>query len=143
MKWKPSQNASENARALLPKVVEKYFKAGREAAHRKLAPHELHRFRLATKRLRYTLELFRPVYGPRLDARIRLLRELQSTLGKLSDYHSIQTILEGDKAVEAKLQRAAKKTLKEFQQQWKAFDSDGQLKRWKAYFTRGTTRRAR
>ena len=56
MKWKPSRSVIENARSVLPKLVEKYFKAGRRAADGKRSPDELHQFRIKTKRFRYTLE---------------------------------------------------------------------------------------
>src|ERR1700682_1410987 len=88
MKWKPSRSVIENASSVLPKLVEKYFKSGRTAADGKRSPKELHRFRFRTKQFRYSLELFRPVYGPSLDRRLNSLRGLQAALGKLSDYHS-------------------------------------------------------
>ena len=133
MKLKSSLNATANARALLPRLAEKYFRAGREATDGKRSPKELHRFRIATKRFRYTLELFRPVYGASLDRRLHTLHELQGTLGKLSDCRSIQAILGGDKALEAKLKQASKRHLKEFHEQWSALDGAGQLQRWKTY----------
>jgi CHAD domain-containing protein len=137
MKLKTTRNAAENARILLPKLAQKYFKAGREAAEGDPSPKKLHGFRLATKQFRYSLELFRPLYGTQLDRKLGTLSELQSVLGKLSDYHSVRTVLEGDKTLEAKLDRATKKKLKEFREQWAAFDTEGQLKRWKAYLARG------
>ncbi len=133
MKLKPSQTASENARAVLPKMAKKYFAAGRQAVASKRPPEELHAFRLKTKRFRYTLELFRPVYGPNLDRYIKALRQLQSALGKVSDYEAIQRALAGDRELEAHLERAVKGKTKDFRQKWRAFDSDGELKRWRTY----------
>jgi CHAD domain-containing protein len=137
MKLKTTRSAAENAKELLPKLLEKYFKAGRKAAKREHSPKKLHGFRLATKQFRYSLELFRPLYGPKLDRKLSALSELQGVLGKLSDYHSLRTVLAGDNALEAKLDRATKKTLKEFREHWAAFDTDGQFRRWKAYLARG------
>jgi CHAD domain-containing protein len=137
MKLKTTRNAAQNARILLPKLAEKYFKAGRKAAEGDASPKKLHGFRLATKQFRYSLELFRPLYGAKLDRKLGALSELQSVLGKLSDYHSVRTLLDGDKMVEAKLDRASKKKLKEFREQWAAFDTEGQLERWKTYLKRG------
>ena len=137
MKLKTSRNAAENARVLLPKLAEKYFKAGRNAAEGDPSPKKLHGFRLATKQFRYSLELFGPLYGATLKRRLGALSGLQSVLGKLSDYRSVRTMLEGDKTLEAKLDRASKKKLKEFREQWAAFDTEGQLKRWKAYLEKG------
>jgi CHAD domain-containing protein len=142
MKWKSSRNAAENARALLPRLAEKYFKAGRKAAaDREMSPKELHRFRMATKRFRYSLELFRPVYGPSLDRQLNALRKLQGVLGKLSDYHTIETVLAGDKTLQEKLERGAKRKLKEFRDLWAAFDSGGACERWKAYLAKVPVKR--
>ena len=85
MKWKLSHNAIENAGAKLPKLAEKYFRAGRRVADKKNTPEQLHRFRIQTKRFRYSLELFGPIYGPTLDRHIASLRGIQDALGKVSD----------------------------------------------------------
>jgi CHAD domain-containing protein len=131
MKWKPTHSVIENANTVLPKLAEKYFKAGRKAADGKRSPKELHEFRIETKRFRYTLELVCPVYGTRLEKELEPLRGLQSVLGKLHDYHIMAQMLDADPALEATLQRRTKKKLKEFHEKWFEFDSKGQLKRWK------------
>ena len=131
MKWTRTRNAIAGARRALPKLVEKYFKAGRKAADGKRSPEELHDFRIKTKRLRYTLELFCPLYGAQLEHELDPIRDLQSVLGKLHDYRIIATLLADDPVVQAKLQRLTKKKLKDFHEQWAEFDSDGQLNRWK------------
>ena len=136
MKWKLSHNAIENAGAKLPRLAEKYFRAGRKAADKKNTPKQLHRFRVRTKQFRYALELFRPVYGPTLDRHLGSLRGIQDALGKVSDYQSIQEMIAGDKEFGAKVRKAQKKKIKEFREEWKKFDSEGQLQRWKAYLTR-------
>ncbi len=133
MKLTTSRSAAENARVLLPKLLEKYFKAGRKAAEGKPSPKRLHGFRLATKQFRYSLELFRPLYGPSIERKLSALSGLQGVLGKLSDYHSVRTLIQGDKALEAELDQATGKKLKEFGEQWAAFDTEGQFKRWKTY----------
>jgi CHAD domain-containing protein len=138
MKLNPTGSAAENAKVLLPKLLEKYFKAGRKAAKGGTSPKKLHGFRLATKRFRYSLELFRPLYGASLERKLNALGGLQTALGKLSDYQSVRTLLKGDKTLEAKIDRATKKQLIEFRAQWTAFDTDGKVKRWKAYLLRGS-----
>jgi len=136
MKWRLSHNAIENAGAKLPKLAEKYFRAGRKAADKKNTPKQLHRFRIQTKRFRYSLELFGPIYGPTLERRIASLRGIQDALGKVSDYQTIQEMIGGDKKLEAEVHRARDRKIKEFREEWKKFDSNGQLQRWKAYLTR-------
>ena len=150
MKLKPSQSAAENARVVLPKMARKYFEAGRKAIEGKRPPEELHGFRLETKRFRYTLELFRPLYGPNLDRYLKALRELQSALGKVSDYQAIQRVLASDSELETRIEHALKGKVKDLRHTWRAFDSEGQLKRWRTYLaadhskpkTKGPTRAA-
>jgi CHAD domain-containing protein len=133
MKIKLAESASEHARTILPKLARKYFEAGRKAIEGKRPPEELHEFRLETKRFRYTLELFRPLYGPNLDRNLKSLRELQSALGKISDFQAIHRVVAGDHELETHLQHAQKAKLKDLRQSWRAFDSDGELKRWRTY----------
>jgi CHAD domain-containing protein len=133
MKLKPSRSAAENARVVLPKLAHKYFEAGRKAIEGKRPPDELHGFRLKTKRFRYTVELFRPLYGPNLDRYLKALRELQGALGKVSDYQAIQRVLSKDSEVQKQIEHALKGKLRDLRHSWRAFDSDGQLKRWRTY----------
>src|SRR5437899_12663022 len=58
-----SSNAAEIARGILPAMTEDLFRAGAEAAQAGSTHHQMHRFRLMAKRVRYTLEAFDPVYG--------------------------------------------------------------------------------
>src|SRR5260370_37632752 len=136
MKWNPSGTAAETAKAALPKLAQKYFKAGRKAANGKRSAKQLHRFRIATKEFRYSLELFRPVYGQSLKRHIGGLRDLQSILGKLNDHHTLKPFFKGDKKLKAILDDAMEKHLTQFHEQGKKFDKDGEVKRWKAYFGR-------
>ena len=133
MKWKPQLSASVNAHAALPRLAEEYFEAGRKAASHRKPPRELHRFRVKTKHFRYTLEMFRPLYGRRLDPQIRRLQEIQRILGKMSDLHSISGLIEGNPDLARKLEHAAQARAKEFRTYWKhTFDAPHQLRAWKA-----------
>jgi CHAD domain-containing protein len=133
MKLKASRSAEENARVVLPKMARKYFEAGRKAIEGKRPPEELHGFRLETKRFRYTLELFRPLYGPNLDRYLKALRELQGALGKVSDYQAIQRVLSSDPKLKKDIEHTLKGKVKDLRRSWRAFDSEGQLKRWRTY----------
>lgn len=133
MKLKLSHSAAENARVVLPKMARKYFEAGRKAIEGKRPPEELHAFRLKTKRFRYTLELFGPLYGPTLDRYLKALRELQGALGKVSDYQAIQRVLASDRELKKQIDQALKGKVRDLRHSWRAFDSDGQLKRWRTY----------
>ena len=46
---------------------------------------ELHQMRIAAKRLRYTLELAAPYFGPDVAAAIREVKNLQELLGTIHD----------------------------------------------------------
>jgi len=131
MKLKPAQSVAANAREVLPKMARKYFQAGREALKR--SPDDLHAFRLHTKRFRYTLEFFRPVYGPQLDRYLKALRELQGALGKVSDYQAIRRAVQDDRQLQAQIALALKKKVKDLRHEWRVFDSAGELKRWRTY----------
>ena len=133
MKWKPNQSAAQSARELLPKMTRRYFEAGRVAMDHKHPPEELHAFRLETKRFRYSLELFQPLYGPTLDRFLGALKELQSALGKVSDYQAIGRVLANDRTLKAEIERATKGKMKDLRRNWRAFDSPGELKRWRSY----------
>jgi len=133
MKWKPAQSAAENARAVLPRMARKFFEAGRKAIAGDHPPDELHRFRLRTKRFRYTLELFQPLYGPGMEGYLKSLRQLQGALGKVSDYRAIRRVLSDDRELKKQIDAAVKGKLKDVRRSWRAFDSAGELKRWRAY----------
>lgn len=133
MKLEPSLSAAENARMVLPKMARKYFEAGRKALNRDQAAQHLHAFRLKTKRFRYTLELFRPLYGPSMDRYLKALRALQGALGQVSDYQSIQRVLAGEGDLKKSIDRALQSKVKQLRHRWREFDSPGQLKRWRTY----------
>jgi len=46
---------------------------------------ELHQMRIVAKKLRYTLEIFAPIYGEKLAAAISTLRSAQDLLGEIHD----------------------------------------------------------
>jgi len=133
MKLDPSRSAADNARVILPKMARRYFDAGRKAIQGKRPPEELHAFRLETKRFRYTLELFRPLYGPNIERYLKALQELQTALGKVSDYQAIRNVVGGDRELKSRIESAIGGKLKDLRQTWRAFDSPGQLKRWRTY----------
>lgn len=68
------------------------------------ATEALHDARIATKRLRYTLELFRSVFQEEGDHAIEQLKDLQEDLGQLHD-HDVRIAL-----VEEKLASLARRT---------------------------------
>ena len=129
--WESRSTAAKNAADLLPGLVDEFFSAGRRAALGADLPG-LHRFRVRVKRFRYTLELFRPCYGPVLDAKLGSLRGIQECLGRLSDL-SIVIRLAGVTALSVAARRELRSTALSFRRLWREFDREGEDVRWKAY----------
>jgi len=98
LSWMPDRSCAANASAILPELAAHYFRQGRAACTEGTAPEELHAFRLASKRLRYCLELFSEQYGPSLATRLEALRDIQGRLGALSDYDSTIRLLHSAEA---------------------------------------------
>jgi CHAD domain-containing protein len=136
--WRPLGPASVNARRELPKLLASYFAAGRKLNQRSPAS-ALHDFRLRTKHLRYTLEVFLPLYGPVLESRINSLRPIQNALGErndcevfLSDFKS-----RAPAAARAFVKKRAAEKHREFLRYWREeFDADGEERKWTQYLTR-------
>jgi CHAD domain-containing protein len=83
--WSVSKSPAGNARDRLPALAGRFFAAGRKLVESDCPPEAFHRFRIKTKKFRYTLELFSPLYGPALERRLASLRKLQKFLGEMND----------------------------------------------------------
>jgi len=87
----PDGTLADNARRILAvRVAELYSHA--PAVPIKEAVDELHAMRISAKRLRYTLELFRTVFGKRGERQIDRVKELQEGLGIIHD-HDVRLLL--------------------------------------------------
>jgi len=140
-----SKNAKVNAQRLLPRLARAYYKAGRQVLGSKKSPRILHRLRLETKRFRYTLEVFLPVYGPGLQSRIDSLRHIQDCLGWVNDRASTRVLLETAlphnsphrRRLQERMDKQVEKLVRDFTRYWEdTFDAPGQQERWVAYLTR-------
>jgi CHAD domain-containing protein len=144
VEWDEKATAAANARSELPPLVSRYFALVRELLAKNPSPPELHRLRLATKRLRYTLELFQPCYGPGLETRMAGLRELQRLLGEVNDSAATGRLLAKamresaqQARVEAFLKERAAEKAREFRKHWdEVFDAAGREQWWTAYLER-------
>jgi len=85
VKWDDEASVAPNARKELPRLAEAYFAEVSRVLAANPAPARLHPLRVAGKRLRYWLELFRPCYGPGLDERLEKLKQVQDLLGQVND----------------------------------------------------------
>ena len=141
MKWDERKGAAANARRELPGLVSDYFSQVRESLAEDPAPRELHRLRLDSKRLRYTLELFRTCYPAGLEERLDELKKLQDWLGEINDAVASGRLLRGALKRQPKLRkfledRAAAQAA-EFVRYWKeTFDAPGQEVWWTGFLAR-------
>jgi CHAD domain-containing protein len=144
IEWDERAGPISNARRELPALAADYFAYVREVLAHRTPPAELHRVRLATKRLRYTLELFRDCYGPGLEARLEALRKVQQALGDLNDSVASRELLKkamGSPAQSARvdkfLEQRAREQARQFRQHWaEVFDAEGREQWFAGYLSR-------
>ena len=140
MDWQIDLPVAKNAAAQLPALVVPYFEAGRKAFGPHPSPEVLHRFRIETKRFRYSLELFQHVYGPGLRRLLEALRRLQQSLGDINDCAAVRVLLErhsAPPALVAYLDSRMERKLAEALALWRTdFAPAGEEKRWAAYLRR-------
>jgi CHAD domain-containing protein len=148
-KWKRGATPADNARRVLVPLVAAYFKAGRRLTSEHPAPEDLHQFRIQGKRLRYTLEIFRPLYGPGLERRLQLLRGAQTHLGEFNDCAMLIRMLgelsgtESEKeTARSYLEQRGAAVRKAFGEYWAAeVDQPGAEARWSRYLAQPRPRK--
>jgi CHAD domain-containing protein len=132
--WNTRSSASLNARRYLPRLAAAYFAESRTLLKNVSKPAHLHRLRLLSKRLRYTLELFRPCYGPELEERLESLKRLQDFLGDINDaVTSAHLIAKMPGAIRMRryLERRAAHKAARFLTEWRTrFDAPGREAWW-------------
>jgi hypothetical protein len=138
-KWNSRLTAASNARRQLPRMMSEYFAEVRDALTKKASPAHLHRIRLASKKIRYTLELFRSCYdAAAFDARLKALKDVQTYLGDVNDAVATARMLStamphppGRHALRAFLKKRAAKKAEELRTHWtESFDAPGQERGW-------------
>ena len=143
--WDERAGAAVNARRELPHLAASYFARVRALLADDPSAPKLHRLRLLTKRLRYTLELFRPCYGPGLDTRLAALRRIQQSLGEVNDSAAAGRLLSRSMSAASPqrarilnfLEERAAAKAEEFRKDWsEVFDAPGQERWWTTYLAR-------
>jgi len=143
--WDDRAGATANARRELPQLAASYFAEVRALLAGDPSAVELHRIRLLTKRLRYTLELFRPCYGPGLETRLAALHRIQQSLGEVNDSAAVGLLLSKSMSTASPqrarilryLEERAAVKAQEFRQDWgEVFDASGQERWWTTYLAR-------
>lgn len=139
--WNPGASAAVNARRQLPRLMAQYFREVREALADEPSPAHLHQIRLASKKIRYTLELFEPCYGPEFARRMESLKDVQTSLGDVNDAVAANGLLRDvmpstpqRKTLRAYLKTRAAEKAEEFRVHWtQKFDAPGEEQRWLAF----------
>jgi CHAD domain-containing protein len=87
----------------------------------------LHAYRIEAKKFRYTLEIFQPAYALAAKAWLLRLKEVQSLLGDIHDYHMARLAvndLGSDRELDGWLKKRQRKRTREFRKHWDAEFSD-------------------
>jgi CHAD domain-containing protein len=143
IQWDAQASAAGNARLHLPAMAGEYFEEGRRlVAQAAPAAEALHAFRLHTKRLRYTLELFRRVYGKGADEYLAALRRVQGYLGDINDCAASRDVINrampGSSPLRGTvaqfLERRTAELTADFVKYWREeFDAPGNEQRWREF----------
>jgi CHAD domain-containing protein len=137
--WNERSSVAVNARRQLPRMMSEYFVEVRAALADKYSPAALHWVRLASKKVRYTLELFRRCYGAAgFDARLKALKDVQTSLGDVNDAVAARRLLAKvmphsprRQALREFLKQRAAEKAEEFRAHWtETFDAAGQERWW-------------
>lgn len=118
----------------LPRLAGRFFREGERAAAAGASAGERHRFRLAAKKFRYTLELFAQFYSPAAAHWTAQVKELQSLLGAINDCRSVRALVEalgGNPKIDASLKRRQRRKSLQFRRAWtEHFGADACAKQW-------------
>jgi len=151
MKWREEETAAANARVFLPEVLLEYLKLGERLVAEGVHPRQLHELRLATKHFRYGVEMFEPLFGPKVSELLGILRETQQRLGQISDATASEAWLRqrkiqrdpGCQALLRFLDEKAARQSGEFAGFWKTHWGSEELRnRWVLYLRRYAGRTA-
>ncbi len=108
----PQETVLANFRGVLPRLVHRYHARGRRLVKHRAPDEQLHRFRIRTKRLRYTLELYAEVFPAALGASLKRFQHIQEQLGKLQDQRMFSAWLQRRSRENAAGKAAAKLLLR-------------------------------
>ena len=90
----PHASVLDNARRVLAVRIAEFYSYEPIVPYPELS-EALHDLRISAKRLRYTLELFRPQFGKAGECQIERVKAIQEALGTLHD-HDVRIALIGD-----------------------------------------------
>jgi hypothetical protein len=102
----PNASLAENSRQILRVRTAEYFSYAPIVDDERQTT-ALHNLRISAKRLRYTLELFRSVFGEKGEAEIERVKSIQELLGQLHDHDVRIALIEDELAILAVEQTVA------------------------------------
>jgi CHAD domain-containing protein len=124
----------ETAAKQLVGMAKDFFRSGDRAVEDRAPAAELHEFRIAAKRFRYTLELFAEVYGASAGERVERIKSAQTLLGDINDCRTARQLLAelgGGKRIDAALKRKQRRRAQAFREMWaKEFGGPAVAKEW-------------
>jgi len=138
--WNLKQDLPGNLGRVLPKLAEDLFAMGAGAAAAGDDHEKLHRFRLFSKRFRYTLELFATFYGAEWGQGLEALRGLQDRLGAINDCVCTIALLGKDRRAMAAVKGLLLRREAEFQEYWRKEFAPKNLAWWKGWLGAPMTR---
>jgi hypothetical protein len=102
----PDAPVIDNARRVLTIRIAEFYSFGLIVPNPELS-EALHDLRISAKRLRYTLELFRPQFGKAGERQIERVKSIQEILGTLHD-HDVRIDLIGDELSRLMIEQSRK-----------------------------------
>jgi CHAD domain-containing protein len=109
-------------------MAARFLRLGKKAASQQTSVREVHRFRIASKKFRYTLELLEPLPGARVAPWLDRVKAVQSILGDVNDCETVRRMASRWNAgagLIAKLQERQNRKLKKFRREWAAMPAGG------------------
>jgi CHAD domain-containing protein len=116
------------AQRIVREMAAGFLTLGKKAASQETSIREVHRFRIASKKFRYTLELVEPFHGVRLAPWLDRVKAVQSILGDVNDCETVRRMVSRWNAGEglvAKLEERQKRKLRKFRREWAAMPAAG------------------
>ena len=133
--WKLDESSEENLRRILPALAEEFFVAGAAAAVPGAALPDLHRFRLSSKRFRYTLELFDGFYATEVSRGATVLKGVQDRLGAINDCAVTMKLPSLDRRAVSAIGKLLGPRILEFREYWESEFRPPKLIWWKRWLT--------
>ena len=128
------ETVGDAARRELPRTAQLFFRRGDQAVAAGRTAEQLHQFRLAAKKFRYTFEIFAGVYRSVSRSLLEQLKTLQQALGKINDCASTRSLLtrfDAHADIQAALKSRERRKTAQFRQLWTAqFASSQDFRQW-------------